>query len=61
MKLEIGKEYWVQQKFAVLEAIEGTTAVCRDRWDSRFECDISYVQEKPKYESLNRSLSLSEE
>jgi hypothetical protein len=50
MKLEIGKEYEVQNRFAVLEEIQGTgqfaTAVLRDRWDNRFECDIGYVQEK---------------
>lgn len=45
-KLQVGKEYWVQQKFAVLEFISGNTAVLRDRWDNQFECDISYIQEK---------------
>ena len=52
LKLIVGKEYWVQNRNAVLENYSGDTAVCRDRWDCQFECDISYVQEKPKYKEL---------
>lgn len=52
MELEIGKEYWIQQRYAILEAIEGNTAVCRDRWDFRFECDIGEVLEKPSMKPL---------
>ncbi len=46
MKLQTGKEYWVQQRNAVLERLEGSTAVCRDRWDNVFECDSAELQEK---------------
>lgn len=45
-KLQIGKEYEVQGKYVKLEAFGESTAVCRDRWDNQFECDISYVKEK---------------
>ena len=47
MKLIIGKEYYVHQKYAVLEAIEGSYAVMRDRYHNRFECEKTDVQEKP--------------
>ena len=47
-KLKIGKEYWVLQQFATLEAIVGSTAVCRNRWDQQFEVDVGEVQDKPK-------------
>lgn len=48
-KLVIGKEYWVQMRNAELLRIEGSMAVCRDRWDNVFECDLCCLQEKPKY------------
>lgn len=46
VKLVIGKEYEVLQQFATLEAIEGDTAVMRNRWDSRFEVNIGDLKEK---------------
>lgn len=46
LKIEVGKEYEVQQRFAVVEQVCGSTVVCRDRWDQVFECDIGYVKEK---------------
>lgn len=52
VKPVIGKEYEVQGKFAVLEAIEGNPpfqdGVFRDRWDNVFTCDMGYLQEKRK-------------
>lgn len=44
--LVVGKEYEVQQRFAVLERIEGSTGVFRDRWDNYFECDLACAKEK---------------
>lgn len=44
--LEIGKEYLVQHRYATLIAIEGFSAVCRDRWHNVFECNLDCVEEK---------------
>jgi hypothetical protein len=52
-KFVIGKEYWVQMRNAELIRIEGNTAVCRDRWDYVFECDLACVQEKDKPKNKN--------
>lgn len=46
MKIKVGKEYEVQQRFATVEQVCGSTVVCRDRFDNVFECDIGYVKEK---------------
>jgi hypothetical protein len=51
-KLKIGKEYEVQGRFAVLESIEGSMVVMRDRWDNVFECEISYIKPKRKFKKL---------
>lgn len=45
-KIEIGKEYEIQHRFAVVEKVVGHTACCRDRWDFYFECDVCEVKEK---------------
>ena len=46
IKLVVGREYEVHQKYATLEAIEGSSVVMRDRWENRFECDPNDLQEK---------------
>lgn len=46
LKIVVGKEYEIQQRFAVVEQVIGSTVVCRDRWDNQFECDIACVREK---------------
>lgn len=54
MKLVIGREYDVHQKYAVLEAVEGSTAVMRDRYHNRFECEKTDLREKSfPYRQLN--------
>ena len=45
-KLEIGKEYEVQNRYAVLESIEGSEAVLRDRFDNQFKVNIEDLAQK---------------
>lgn len=56
--LVVGKEYSLPGiGFVKLEAIEGSTAVCRTRFDSRIEVDAGDLVEKPKdrLQSTNES------
>lgn len=45
-RLMIDMEYDVQGRYAILESVEGSEAVCRDRFGNQFRVNINDVIEK---------------